>query len=90
MPCDCYCSVALHYGAVGKDKDIDKEKLVRAQKSGIYTIKYTPDQALCNFAYNETDKIGSGAILQHKNIFNRYLPTLLYLPSTIPFYTQVS
>ena len=89
LPCDCYCSVALPHGAVGKDKDVDKEKLVRMQRSGIDTIKYTPDPALCIVAHNETDKIGSRAILQ-KNIFKRYLPTLLYLPSTTHCDAQVS
>ena len=39
-----------------------------------------------NVAYNVTDNISSRAILQHNNyIFNRYLPALLYLPSTTPF-----
>ena len=42
--------------------------------------------ALFNFAYNVTDNISSQAILRHNNyIFNRYLPALLYLPSTTPF-----
>ena len=32
-----------------------------------------------------TDNISSRAILRHNNIFNRYLPALLYLPSTTAF-----
>ena len=28
--------------------------------------------------------------MRHDNIFNRYLPDLLYLPSTIPLYASVS
>ena len=31
-------------------------------------------EALLNVAYNVTDNISSRAILQHNNIFNRYLP----------------
>ena len=46
--------------------------------------------ALFNVAYNVTDNISSRAILRHKNIFNRYLPALLYLPSTTPLYASVS
>ena len=42
-------------------------------------------EALFNVAYNKTDKISSQAILRHSNIFNRYLPSLIYLPSTAPF-----
>ena len=48
------------------------------------------DEALFNVAYNVTDNISSQAILQHNTIFNRYLPALLYLPSTTPFYASVS
>ena len=47
-------------------------------------------EALFNVAYNETDNISSRAILLHNNIFNRYLPALLYLPSTDPFCASVS
>ena len=32
----------------------------------------------------------SRAILRHNNIFNRYLPALLYLSSTTPLYASVS
>ena len=48
---------------------------------------YTKDkEALFNVAYNVTDNISSRATLRHNNyIFNRYLPALLYLPSTTPF-----
>ena len=42
-------------------------------------------EALFNIAYNVTDNISSRATLRYKNIFNRYLPALLYLPSTNPF-----
>ena len=43
-------------------------------------------EALFNVAYNETDNISSRAILLHNNyLFKRYLPALLYLPSTTPF-----
>ena len=34
---------------------------------------------------NVTDNINLRAVPRHNNIFNRYLPTLLYLPSTTPF-----
>ena len=47
-------------------------------------------EALFNVAYNVTISISSRAILRQHNIFNRYLPILLYLPSTTPFYTSVS
>ena len=50
--------------------------------------KGTPDkvkEALFNVAYNETDNISSQAILRLNNMFNRFLPALLYLPSTSPF-----
>ena len=47
-------------------------------------------EALFNFAYNVTDNISSQAILRHNNIFNRYLPALLYLPSTTPLYASIS
>ena len=43
-----------------------------------------------NVAYNETDNISSQAILRRNNILNRYLPALLYLPSTTPFNGSVS
>ena len=42
-------------------------------------------EALFNVAYNVTDNINSRAILRHNYIFNRYLPALLYLPSTTLF-----
>ena len=41
-------------------------------------------EALFNVAYNVTDNISSRAILRQQNL-NRYLPALLYLPSTTPF-----
>ena len=47
-------------------------------------------EALIIVAYNLTDNINSQAILRHNNIFNRYLPALLYLPSTTSFYASVS
>ena len=47
-------------------------------------------EALFNVAYNVTDNISSQAILRHNNIFNRYLPALLYLPRTTPLYASVS
>ena len=49
-------------------------------------------EALFNVAYNVTDNISSQAILRHNYtcIFNRYLPALLSLPSTTPFYASVS
>ena len=47
-------------------------------------------EALFNVAYNLTDNISSRAILQHNNIFNRYLPALLYLPSTTLLHASVS
>ena len=37
-----------------------------------------------------TDNISSRAILLHNNIFNRYLPALLYLLCTTLFYVSVS
>ena len=52
--------------------------------------KHKDKEALFNVAYNVIDNISSGAILRHKNNFNRYLPALLYLPSTTPFYASVS
>ena len=44
-------------------------------------------EAFFNVAYHVdlTDNISSRAILRHSNILNRYLPALLYLPSTTPF-----
>ena len=47
-------------------------------------------EALLNVTYNVTDNISSQAFLRHNNILNRYLPALLYLPSTTPFYASVS
>ena len=40
---------------------------------------------LTSLILNVTENISSQAILRHNNIFNRYLPALLYLPSTTPF-----
>ena len=37
-----------------------------------------------------TDNIISQTVLLHNNIFNRYLPALLYLPCTTLFYASVS
>ena len=48
-------------------------------------IKIKIKKPYFNVAYNVTDNISSRAILRHNNIFNRYLPALLYLPSTTPF-----
>ena len=42
-------------------------------------------EALFNVADNVTNNISSRAILRHNDIFNRYLPALLYLPITTPF-----
>ena len=53
-------------------------------------VKDKDKKALFNVAYNVTDNISSRAILQLNNIFNRYLPALLYLPSTTPLYASVS
>ena len=54
-------------------------------------IKIDKDkEALFNGAYNVTDNISSRAVLRQFNIFNRYLPDLLYLPSTTPLYASVS
>ena len=55
-----------------------------AQKKKIL-IKDKVKEALFKVAYNVTDNNSSRAILRHDNIFNRYLPALLYLPSTTPF-----
>ena len=52
---------------------------------GLSKDKDKDKEALFNVAYNVTDNISSRAILRHNNIFNRYLPALLYLPSTTPF-----
>ena len=35
-------------------------------------------------------RVQKSLILRHNNILNRYLPALLYLPSTPPFYASVS
>ena len=56
----------------------------------VYFVIYKDEESLFNITYNETDNISSQAILRHNNIFNRYLPALLYLSSTTPFYGSVS
>ena len=54
--------------------------------AAVVFVKDKDKEALFNIAYNVTDNISSRAILRHnKYIFNRYLPALLYLPSTTPF-----
>ena len=51
-----------------------------------YDSKLDKDkEAFFNVAYNVTDNNSSRVILRHNNIFNRYLPDLLYPPSTAPF-----
>ena len=58
--------------------------------SGDVEIDKDKEALLFNVAYNVTDNINSRANLRHNKILNRYLPALLYLPSTTPFYTIVS
>ena len=53
--------------------------------SGDVEIDKDKEALLFNVAYNVTDNISSQAILRHNNNLNRYLPALLYLPSTTPF-----
>ena len=53
-------------------------------------IKDKDKEALFNVACNVSDNISSLAILRHNNIFNRYLPALLYLPSPTPLYASVN
>ena len=58
--------------------------LITVRKSLV--SEHKEKEALSNVAYNVTDNISSRPILRHNNyIFNRYLPALLYLPSTSPF-----
>ena len=60
------------------------EHIVNARHNAIYQ-EDKDKEALFNVAYNVTDNISSQAILRHNNIFNRYLPALLYLPSITTF-----
>ena len=61
-----------------------------ASKQSEKPCKDKDKEALFNVAYSVTDNISSRAILRHNNIFNRYLPALLYLPSTTPLYASIS
>ena len=54
-----------------------------------FRLKDKDNEALFSVAYNVTG-ISSRAILRHNNIFNRYLPALLYLTSTTPLYASLS
>ena len=56
----------------------------------VFANKDNDIEALLNVAYNVTENISSQAILRHNNIFNRYLPALLYLPHKTPLYASVS
>ena len=49
------------------------------------------DDALLNVAYlKQANKAHVELLVLHYNIFNIYLPALLYLPSTTPVYASVS
>ena len=54
------------------------------------TTKHKDKEALFNVAYDVTDNISPQAILRHNYIFSRFLPALLYLPSTTSLYASVS
>ena len=62
---------------------------ISCRGSYVYFVIYKDKESLFNITYNEIDNISSQTILQ-QNIFNRYLPALLYLPSTTTFYGSVS
>ena len=51
----------------------------------VMNVKNKEKEASFNVAYDVTYNNSSRAILQHRNIFNRYLPALLNLSSTIVF-----
>ena len=59
------------------------QKCCRISILQYFQPSFKDKKALLNVAYNETDNISSEAILRHNIIFNRYLPALLYLPSTM-------